>query len=222
MKILLLEDDLAVAQFVCAALEAAGFAVDSSHDLPVAADFLDREDYDCLIFDRHLPSGDALDLLHTMASRHQQTPPTLLLTALDTMEDKIAGLALADDYLVKPFAMDELLARVKALLRRKVGTQAELTGAGITLDRLQRSVSRQGRDLELNPMEFKLLEYLLLHKNQNVSRQMLLQHVWEYNFEPTTTIVETYISRLRTKLEVNGMPPAIVTIRGVGYTVADI
>lgn len=222
MKIMLLEDDPAVRCFVVGALETAGFLVDACQDLPAAKTLLDTQCYDCLILDRHVPGGDSLELLKSQMEQNFEPPATLFLTALDSVEDKIAGLALADDYLVKPFAVDELLARVKALLRRKITALPILEGAGIRLHRLQRSVDRHGQVIELNPMEFKLLEYLLLHKNNRISRQMLLQHVWEYNFEPSTSIVETYISRLRNKLEIEGQTPAITTIRGAGYIIEDV
>lgn len=219
MQLLLLEDDSSVAQFVRQALTNAGFTVLTAGDIPDAQACLKNQDFDCLILDRSLPSGDALHWASLFTQ--EDCPPILFLTAKDSLQDKLEGLSVGDDYLVKPFAVDELIARVRALIRRRAKSENLLQAAGIQLNRIQRSVTRGTYSIELKPMEFKLLEYLMLHKGQRVSRQMLLEHVWEYSFEPTTTIVETYISRLRAKLDVPNMPQAILTERGAGYTIAD-
>ncbi|VUD69334.1 Phosphate regulon transcriptional regulatory protein PhoB [Thalassocella blandensis] len=220
MNILVVEDDPAVASFVVAALKKDGYKVIHVEDLPQAIDTLAANQFHCIVLDRSLPSGDAIEWI-TQAKRHSPTefPPVLFLTALDTLEDKLTGLALGDDYLVKPFSIEEVLARINALIRRSLKSENLLQGAGIKLDRIHRNVERNGIPISLKPMEFKLLEYLLLHKNQIVTRQMLLEHVWEYNFEPATTIVETYISRLRRKLEISDLPAAIRTERGNGYSI---
>jgi two-component system OmpR family response regulator len=221
MNILLLEDDSIVATFIEQALASAGYTICVCSDLPEVTSHMNINNFDCLILDRHLPSGDSIEFVIELASKCT-LPPILFLTALDSIEDRIAGLSIADDYLIKPFDIGELIARVKALVRRKMKFEPILEGASITMHRIHRTVTRQEVNIEINPMEFKLLEYLLLNKNQVVSRQMLLQHVWEYNFEPATSIVETYISRLRNKLDVEGLPPAITTLRGIGYTIADV
>lgn len=215
-----MEDDQSVAGFLRDALVSAGLDVLWCQDLAAARAAVAAAHFDCLILDRMLPSGDSLDWVAQWAQAER--PPILFLTALDALDEKLAGLALGDDYLVKPFAVDELLARVQALLRRRGAGDSVLEGGGITLNRLQRTVRRGDQVIALNPMEFKLLEYLLLQKHQPVSRQMLLEHVWEYSFEPATSIVETYISRLRSKLEVPDLPPAIVTVRGSGYAIAEL
>ena len=207
--------------FVVQLLWDEGFTVIACADWPECANKMKSERFDCYIFDRHVPTGDSLKLLSALDRKSVEYPPILFLTALDTLEQKIDGLAIADDYLAKPFAASELVARLRALLRRRVPVSQTLHSGGVVLNRVERRVSRNDQQLELNTMEFKLLEYLMLNKGHPVSRKMLLQNVWEYDFEPATSIVETYISRLRTKLTIEGEPDVIQTIRGVGYSIND-
>jgi len=219
MRLLFLEDDQYVADYTVRSLTAAGFEVVQVFDIPDAKKAVAKYTFDALILDRLVPSGDSLSFAKDLQSSGHI--PILFLSALDSIEDKITGLTMADDYLAKPFSADELIARVHALLRRTSAYSPVLTCAGISLHRLERSVYRGTTEIHLNPVEFKLLDYLLLHKNQVVSRQMLLENVWEYSFEPATSIVETYISRLRKKLDFSGLAQPISTVRNAGYIISD-
>jgi two-component system OmpR family response regulator len=175
-----------------------------------------------IVVDRLLPQMDGLELVRTLRA-HEAPTPVILLTALGAVADRVAGLeGGADDYLVKPFSQAELNARVTALARRPaLGGQARTTlqVGDLSLDRLDRMISRSGRPIELLPLEFKLLEFLMLNRGRPVTRAMLLERVWGFNFDPQTNIVETHLSRLRGKLSPAGEPPLIRTIRGVGYVI---
>ncbi|MGH6985805.1 MAG: winged helix-turn-helix domain-containing protein [Caulobacteraceae bacterium] len=223
MKLLLVEDDAATASWLKRALSEAGNAVDLARvgrdGLLLAA----GETYDVIILDRMLPEIDGLSILRTIRAAKVKTP-VLLLTAVGGIDDRVEGLeAGADDYLVKPFAMAELLARVNALARRPPPqeTTTRLTLADLEVDLLARSVVRAGTRVELQPREFQLLEYLLRNAGRVVTRTMLLEGVWDFHFDPRTNIVETHISRLRGKLNRGGARDLIHTVRGAGYRMAE-
>ena len=223
MRILIAEDDKDTADFIRRGLEQLG------HNPAVAVDGIDAlhslstEQFDVAVIDRMLPSLDGLSVLRRARTAGIELP-VLLLTALGRIEDRVTGLeAGADDYLVKPFAFSELAARVNALARRRP-LRSEVTRverAGIELDLLKRQVSRDGALVPLQPREFRLLEELMREDGKVVTRTMLLERVWNYHFDPQTNIVETHISRLRSKLNEGGKPDPIETVRGVGYRFVD-
>ena len=222
MRILIAEDDQETAEFIQRGLEELG------HNPVIAANGIDAlhllstEQFDVAVIDRMLPGLDGLSVVRRARTADIELP-VLLLTALGRIEDRVDGLeAGADDYLVKPFAFSELAARVNALARRKP-LQPEVTRldrAGIQMDLLKRQVTRDGTPIPLQPREFRLLEELMREDGKVVTRTMLLERVWSYHFDPQTNIVDTHISRLRSKLNEGGKSDAIETIRGVGYRMA--
>ncbi|HEV2364145.1 MAG TPA: response regulator transcription factor [Caulobacteraceae bacterium] len=219
MKLLLVEDDAETNAWLKRALSEAGHTVDLASagrdGLLLAA----GEPYDVIILDRMLPQVDGLTILRTIRAAKVKTP-VLLLTAMGGIDDRVEGLeAGGDDYLVKPFAFTELLARVNALARRPPpqDTPTRLQVADLEMDLLKRAVSRGGEKIELQPREFQLLEYLMRNAERVVTRTMLLESVWDFHFDPRTNIVETHISRLRAKLARRGAPELIQTVRGAGY-----
>jgi two-component system OmpR family response regulator len=223
MRILLAEDDEDTAGFVVRGLGELG------HNVVVAGDGNDAlhlgltEDFDIVILDRMLPGIDGLSIIRRLRAADIAVP-ALMLTALGKIEDRVDGLdAGADDYLVKPFAFSELAARVNALGRRPPPQTVitRLQAAGIDLNLLSREVHRSGRLVLLQPREFQLLEELLRHAGEFVTRTMLLERVWDFHFDPQTKIVETHISRLRSKLNEGGLPDPIETVRGVGYRIRE-
>ncbi len=223
MKILVVEDNHETADYVVAGLREKGHAATLSRD---GQDGLVRamsETWDALVVDRMLPGLDGLRLVHRLRGAGVETP-VLLLTAMDGIDDRVAGLdAGADDYLVKPFAFVELIARINALGRRPPLARPEiettLKVADLEVDLLARRVQRAGEPIALQPREFRLLEYLMRHAGQVVTRKMLLENVWNFHFDPRTNIVECHISRLRGKLNAGGRPDLIQTVRAVGYVV---
>ncbi|WP_120632720.1 response regulator transcription factor [Ruegeria sp. EL01] len=225
MRILLLEDDKDIGQWTTQGLTAAGHVVDwlqSGRDALLAAT---TRDYDVLVFDRMTPELDGLSALKTLRGANIKTP-LILLTALGEVEDRVEGLeAGADDYLSKPFAMTELLARVSALGRRGhsegADTSTKLAHDGLELDLLAQKCRVNGERVLLNPKEFRLLEVLMRSKGRIQTRAMLLDKVWDINFEPSTSVVETHISRLRNKIERPFAKEFIKTIRGSGYVFGD-
>lgn len=221
MKIALIEDDNETRTYVSTGLKEAGFNVDSVND-GLAGLLLAKEgSYDLLVIDRMLPHLDGLTLVKTLRSSGC-TVPVLFLTTMCGIDDRVEGLnAGADDYLVKPFAFSELAARVNALLRRPRETVElkVLQVQDLEIDLLKRGVKRSGQTIELQPTEFRLLEYLVRHTGQVVTRTMLLENVWDFHFDPKTNMVETHISRLRSKLNAGGKPDIIQTMRGAGYMV---
>lgn len=222
MKILVAEDDAETAQYVASGLRELGHVVDLTADGREAFMMAGGETYDVLVLDRMLPGMDGLAIIRGLRAM-QDTTPALFLTALDGVSDRVDGLeAGGDDYLVKPFAFSELAARVMALGRRPrqaAAVQTQLAASGIAMDLLARTVTRDGQTIALQPQEFRLLEFLLNHAGQIVTRTMLLEGVWGFHFDPATSIVETHISRLRAKLDEGFAQSAIRTVRGAGYII---
>lgn len=224
MKILLVEDDAEVSAYVARGLIEAGHGVDVvAYGQEALAQAKDG-DYAVWVVDRMLPGLDGLSLIKALRAIGNDTP-ALILSALGDVDHRVEGLkAGSDDYLTKPFAFSELLARIEGLARRArpdSGAVALAVGS-LTLDLLSRRVVRDGEDIELLPREFALLEYLMRHTNQVVTRTMLLEHVWSLNFDPKTNIVDVHISRLRQKLDQAGeKPPLIETVRGAGYIIRE-
>jgi two-component system OmpR family response regulator len=221
MKILIIEDDTQTRDYVAAGLKEAGHTVDVAKD-GYEGLFLGQEaSYGLLIVDRMLPGMDGLSVVKKLRSAGSSVP-VLFLTTMCGIDDRVEGLnAGADDYLVKPFAFSEFEARVNALLRRPRETieQKFLQVSGLEIDLMKRLVTRDGHCIDLQPTEFRLLEYLVRHAGQVVTRTMLLENVWDFHFDPKTNIVETHISRLRSKLNVGDKPDLIQTVRGAGYRV---
>ncbi|TDG12064.1 response regulator transcription factor [Seongchinamella unica] len=220
MNVLLVEDDEGVARFICSELERAGVAcihcVDGDEAFTTARD----QAFDVWIVDRMLPSRDGLSLIQDLRESGNETP-ALILSALGEVDDRVQGLRSgADDYLVKPFAMEELLARLQVLSRRAASSgdgSTRLQVGDLVMDLLRQEVSRQGQPLPLQPREYKLLEYLMRHAGQVVTRAMLLEHVWGYNFDPQTNVIDVHVSRLRQKIDRGFDVPLLLTVRGAGY-----
>ena len=219
MRIFLIEDDVDVSQYVANGLREAGHVVDVCADGKTGLFQAATESYDVLIVDRMLPELDGLALVKTLRGSGNQTP-VLFLTALGDVDRRVEGFeAGGDDYLIKPFAFSELLARVEALNRRQTQqtTTTELQLDDLSLDLLAREVKRAGRRIELKPREFKLLEFLMRHAGQVVTRTMLLEKVWDYHFDPQTNVIDVHISRLRQKIDKGFSRPLLHTVRGAGY-----
>lgn len=219
MRILVVEDDVKIASFVSKGLKAAGYAVDHVKDGSEGLALLESEAYDAAVVDIMLPGMDGLSLVRQLRKGGRNTP-VLILSARGSIEDRVRGLQVgADDYLPKPFAFSELLARIHALIRRSTGAAepTRLTAGGLQIDLLSREVSRDGRSIDLQPLEFSLLEYLMRNQGRVVSRSMIMEHVWNYNFDPQTNVVESRICRLRDKIDKSFEPKMIQTVRGVGY-----
>jgi two-component system OmpR family response regulator len=221
MKILLIEDDADTTAYVVDGLAEVQHVVDAVADGREGLARAAAERYDVLIVDRMLPSLDGLSIVQAIRAAGVRTP-VLFLTALGGLDDRVTGLdAGGDDYLVKPFALPELAARVNALGRRPAMAAAEtlLRVGDLEMNLLARTVTRQGRPIDLQPREFELLEYLLRHAGRVVTRAMLLEHVWDFHFDPRTTVVETHMSRLRAKVDRDFDVELIHTVRGQGYSV---
>lgn len=220
MKILLVEDDQQVAAYIAKGLREHGHVVDHADNGRDGLLLATSEPYDVMIVDRMLPHTDGLTLIKTVRAAGRKAP-ALFLTTMGGVDDRVEGLeAGADDYLVKPFAFAELLARVSALARRPPLTESTHLRVGdLELDLLTRTVTRAGKRLELLPQELKILEYLMRHAGQVATRTMLLEKVWDFHFDPKTNIVETHISRLRSKIDKGFDKPLLHTIRGAGYVI---
>jgi len=222
MRILLIEDDQSVADFILRGFKEAGHTIDHSDNGKDGLFLATTESYDVLIVDRMLPGVDGLAITRTLRASENNTP-VLILSALGQVDDRVKGLqAGSDDYLVKPFAFSELEARVEALSRRSLGktvTDTTLTIADLEMDLLARTVHRAGTTIDLQPRDFQLLEYLMRHVGQVVTRTMLLEHVWDYHFDPQTNVIDVHISRLRAKIDKGFDAPLIHTIRGAGYKI---
>ncbi|HEX5320348.1 MAG TPA: response regulator transcription factor [Stellaceae bacterium] len=220
MKVLLVEDNGRVAQFVRKGLSEEGHIVEHADNGRDGLFLAATGDYDALILDRMLPGSiDGLGIVESLRKTGSKTP-ILILSALAEVDDRIRGLrAGGDDYLTKPFAFGELLARLEALARRGQGTtiQTVLTVAGLRIDLLSHKVERDGKPIQLQRREFKLLEYLMQHAGQVVTRTMLLENVWEHHFDPQTNVIDVHISRLRQKIDAGFGPTLLHTVRGVGY-----
>lgn len=218
-KILVIEDDSDAAGYIVKGLSEAGFTVDHAADGRDGLFLATDGRYDAIILDRMLPALDGMAVLGALRAAKIETP-VLILSALGSVDDRVAGLtAGSDDYLTKPFAFAELLARVNLLLRRRGGAAPEtrLACEDLEMDLLSRKVRRADTRIDLQPREFRLLEYLLRHKGQVVTRTMLLEGVWDYHFDPGTNVIDVHISRLRRKIDEGFAAPLLHTVRGAGY-----
>ncbi len=218
MRILIVEDDDALASFIRKGLEAEHHAVDTIGDGPQGRAMALEIDYDLLLLDLNLPDFDGMVVLRSVRQA-KPSLPVMILTARNRVEDRVQGLdAGADDYLVKPFSFLELAARARALLRRShLPSESRLQVRDLLLDRVERKVERAGRHIELTTKEFALLEYLMRNAGRRLTRAMIIEHVWNLNFDSTTNVVDVYINYLRRKVD-DGFTPALIhTVRGVGY-----
>jgi two-component system, OmpR family, response regulator len=223
MRLLVVEDDRDAADYIVRAFTEVGHVADRATDgeegLALALD----GQYDVLIVDRMLPKRDGLSLIGELRTKSIETP-VLILSALGQVDDRVQGLrAGGDDYLTKPYSFSELLARVEVLARRRGGRNEETVYrvGDLELDRLSHIVKRGSTDIDLQPREFRLLEYLMKHAGQVVTRTMLLENVWDYHFDPQTNVIDVHISRLRSKIDKGFSPPLLHTIRGAGYVIRD-
>jgi two-component system, OmpR family, response regulator len=223
MRILLIEDDKEAAVYLCKALREAGHVADHASDGDIGAGMALEGGYDVLVVDRMLPKREGLSIIEDLRARGDETP-ALILSALGQVDDRVTGLrAGGDDYLAKPYAFSELLARVEALARRRRPGEAETVYrvGDLELDRLGHTVIRAGQNVPLQPREFRLLEYLMKHAGQVVTRTMLLENVWDYHFDPQTNVIDVHISRLRGKIDKGFGEPLLHTVRGAGYMIRD-
>jgi two-component system OmpR family response regulator len=219
MRILIIEDDDNTASYLLKGLTESGHTVDRSADGKDGLFMALEDDYDLMIVDRMLPVLDGLSLIRSLRAANRKMP-ALILSALGEVDDRVEGLqAGGDDYLVKPFAFAELLARIEALTRRSDAQSPEtmLRVGDLEVNLLSRTVRRAGQPIELQPREFRLLEYLMRHADQVVTRTMLLENVWDYHFDPQTNVIDVHISRLRTKIDKGFERPLLHTVRGAGY-----
>lgn len=222
MRILVIEDDSQAAAFLVKGLREAGHAVDHALDGETGLNMAESGGYDAYVIDRMLPQMDGLTVLETRRKDGDETP-ALFLSALGEVDDRVAGLQSGgDDYLVKPYAFSELLARIEALGRRRAPTNVltQFHVGDLEMDILSRTVRRAGKKIDLQPREFRLLEYLMRHADQVVTRTMLLENVWEYHFDPQTNVIDVHISRLRGKIDKDFEKPLLKTVRGAGYTLS--
>jgi two-component system OmpR family response regulator len=225
MKLLVIEDDPEGAAYLVKAFREAGHVADHAGDGLAGYAMAEGGGYDVLIVDRMLPRLDGLSLIRSLREQNDSTP-VLILSALGQVDDRVKGLrAGGDDYLTKPYAFSELLARTEVLARRRAApASAEptvLKVSDLELDRLSHRVTRQGREITLQPREFRLLEYLMRHAGQVVTRTMLLEQVWDYHFDPQTNVIDVHVSRLRGKIDKGHAAALIHTIRGAGYVLRE-
>jgi two-component system OmpR family response regulator len=223
MRILLVEDDLKIASFIVKGLRATGYAIDHATDGEEGLHLALTEPYDTAIIDIMLPKLDGLSLIEKMRKEKIRTP-VIILSAKGSIDDRVKGLQTgSDDYITKPFAFSELLARVQALIRRASGLSepTRLTVGDLSLNLLSREVTRKGKKIDLQPIEFSLLEYLMRSAGRVVSKTMIMEHVWDYNFDPQTNVVEARICRLRDKIDKDFNKKMIHTVRGVGYVLKE-
>ena len=223
MRVLVIEDDRETAQFLLISLKESGHAADVAGDGEMGLELAQAAQHDVLIVDRMLPKLDGLSVIKTLRAEGIRTP-VLVLSALGDVDDRVKGLrAGGDDYLTKPYAYSELLARIEALARRAVPEEQETryTVGDLVLDRLSHRVTRGGEQIPLQPREYRLLEYLMKNAGQVVTRTMLLEHVWDYHFDPQTNVIDVHVSRLRAKIDKTFDKPLLHTVRGAGYMVRD-
>ena len=222
MRILVVEDEISLLKFIAKGLREGGYNIDIAKDGKVGEHFMETIDYDCVILDIMLPFIDGLTLLKKFRIKNIITP-VIILTAKDSIEDRVRGLDLgADDYLVKPFSLDELLARLRALLRRKGDSKEPILSIdNLNVDLIRHTVARNGTTIELTAREFTILEYLLRNKGILLTRSQIAEHVWDYDFEYNSNIVDVYIGYLRRKIDDEFKNKLIHTIRGSGYILDD-
>jgi two-component system, OmpR family, response regulator len=223
MRILIIEDDRDAAGYLVKAFREVGHVADISHDGEEGLALAEHGQHDVLIVDRMLPQRDGLSVIGALRAKGVETP-VLILSALGQVDDRVKGLrAGGDDYLAKPYAFSELLARVEVLARRRAGRSEETVYrvGDLELDRLSHRVMRGDAEIVLQPREFRLLEYLMKHAGQVVTRTMLLENVWDYHFDPQTNVIDVHISRLRSKIDKGFARPLLHTVRGAGYMVRD-
>jgi heavy metal response regulator len=219
MRILVVEDEKRIADFLGRGLQGAGYAVDVAQDGATALQFTHDTDYDLVILDLMLPDMDGLKVLERIRGR-RAGPPVLILSARGAVDDRVKGLETgADDYLTKPFAFVELLARVRALLRRGQPSPEKLQVADLALDCVRRKVTRGSETIELAPKEFGILEYMMRNKGRPLSRTMIVEHVWDMDYDGLTNIVDVYIRHLRSKIDDRFIQKLIHTVRGIGYMI---
>jgi two-component system, OmpR family, response regulator len=219
MRILVIEDDVDTAAYMVKGLKESGYIIDHAADGKDGLFHGMSGSYDVLIVDRMLPGLDGLSIIQALRAAGNKTP-VLILSALSAVDDRVRGLrAGGDDYLTKPYAFSELVARIEVLLRRGVGeaVTTKLRVADLEMDLLSRLVTRSGQEIDLQPREFTLLEYLMRNAGHVVTRTMLLEHVWDYHFDPQTNVIDVHISRLRQKIDKNFPKSLLHTIRGAGY-----
>jgi two-component system OmpR family response regulator len=224
MRVLVIEDDKDVAAYLVKGLQECDHVVDHTIDGKDGLLLAASESYDIMIIDRMLPSMDGLTIIKTVRATGNQTP-ILILSALGDVDDRVEGLrGGGDDYLTKPFSFTELLARMDALLRRGSSQAEQVTSlnvAGMEMDLLARTVKRNTQKIDLQPREFRLLEYLMRHAGQVVTRTMLLEQVWDYHFDPQTNVIDVHVSRLRSKIDKGFEKPLLHTVRGAGYILSE-
>jgi DNA-binding response OmpR family regulator len=221
MRILVVEDDRKVAQFIQAGLEQEGYAVDVLHDGSSAGDQAGAFEYDAVVLDLMLPGRSGFQVLRDIRARKAELP-VLILTAKDSVEERVAGLdGGADDYMAKPFALAELSARLRALLRRGAPRESTLRLADLEVDTIRRTVRRGGRQIDLKPNEYALLDYLMRNCGRPVTKSLIIEHVWDIHFDSVSNVVEVHINSLRNKID-RGFPVQLIhTVRGVGYMLTD-
>ena len=217
MRILVVEDEKRIADFLSRGLESGGYTVEVAGDGATALEKVHATEYDLIILDLGLPDMDGMAVLKKIRTR-KTSPPVLILSARDAVDDRVKGLETgADDYLVKPFAYVELLARVRVLLRRGQPTPERLQVGDLSLDCIRRKVTRAGENIELAPKEFSILEYLMRNRGRPLSRTMIVEHVWDMDYDGLTNIVDVYIRHLRSKIDEKWPDKMIQTVRGIGY-----
>ena len=213
----MVEDEKRIADFLSRGLASGGYAVDVAGDGATALEMVHATEYDLIILDLGLPDMDGIAVLKKIRTR-KTSPPVLILSARDAVDDRVKGLENgADDYLVKPFAYVELLARVRVLLRRGQPTPERLQVGDLSLDCIRRKVTRSGENIELAPKEFSILEYLMRNRGRPLSRTMIVEHVWDMDYDGLTNIVDVYIRHLRSKIDEKWPDKMIQTVRGIGY-----
>lgn len=226
MRILVIEDDPEVAAYISKGMKEAGHTTDTADNGKDGLFLATTEQYDAIIVDRMLPALDGISIIKTIRATNNKTP-TLILSALGEVDDRVEGLRSgSDDYLVKPFAFSELLARIEILSRRQYNDNADtqttkLRAKDLELNLLSRKVKRNNIDIDLQSREFQLLEYMLRNKGQVITRTMLLEHVWDYHFDPQTNVIDVHISRLRSKIDKDFDTKIIRTVRGAGYIIEE-